>query len=421
MEIRGILHRVLLGILVMAVMSCAGNQHDRHRPDRVNQQAPRRVSDSPEQQINFPIHPTPAADKFTADNRKSSVTATESGKSSEEISVSDCPEETESGSSKLNEVRLSVTMNDCIERHIRFYTGKRRRHLEMGYEKGSRFFPMVCKKLLERGMPQEILWIPIVESKYTIHARSRSNAVGIWQLIPATGKKFGLRIDEWTDERYDPELATDAALDALEYLHGKMKCWLLSFAAYNAGEGRVFKAIRELNSRDFWVLRKKKGLPPQTRFYVSAILAIDHISRNPKQYEFKEISYDSYDSSTIVHLDRQSDLTILADCAGMTPSQLKLLNPALKRGWTPPDYPGFPLRIPGSCRETFLAKYLSLPEKECIRWERHKIQYGETLARIARKYNSTVEQIMQSNHLTGTLIHTGKTLMIPVGILSTGY
>ncbi len=323
----------------------------------------------------------------------------------------------ESGSAVIREpIRLSVPMNAAISNKVKLYTHRRRRDFDESLIRGRKYLPAIQRELDKRGIPRELMWIPIIESGFKCDARSTSYAVGMWQLMPATARKFGLRIDDWVDERLDPERSTEAAMNALEYLYEKTGCWLLSLAAYNTGEGRVFRAMRDLETRDYWVIASHKRLPAQTRFYVAAVLAFEVIYH--QQYEEPlNGAYNEWNSQfSVINLDHQADLKILADCAGISVDALRKINPALKWGWTPPDYPGYPLRIPQHCQDTFTENFQKIPRDKCLSWAFHKIVKGETLGSIASRYNSTVQQIMEVNHYSQTLIYAGKTLMVPVGL-----
>jgi hypothetical protein len=186
------------------------------------------------------------------------------------------------GSSLYRPISLSFELNPAIEKCINYYLKHNRRGLEAGLKRSTLYRSMIEQKLLERGLPQQLKWIPFVESRYQSGSISAGQYAGMWQLATGTARQFGLRIGGGIDERKDPELSTDAALDTLEYLYNKLHSWLLALAAYNAGEGRILEAMKIANTHDYWKL--SQDLPVTTQFYVSAILALDHIAENSSRY-----------------------------------------------------------------------------------------------------------------------------------------
>jgi len=313
-------------------------------------------------------------------------------------------------------ITIQVEMNDCIDRVARAYTGKRRRDLLKRLQYGQPYFSMIQSKLKNRCLPMDLLWIPVVESGFKLNARSNRAAVGMWQLMPATARVFDLQVNSWIDERKDPERSTDAALDALEYLSEKLHSWPLAFAAYNAGEGLIHRAVRKYKTHDYWLLAKQRALPSQTRHFVTAIMSLQHIYENQQKYGIDMIDHTfKNQETTLVPLTSQSDLRDLSRCAGIDIEELKDLNPALNKGWTPPDYPDFRLRIPAASRDRFLEAYLAKPPKIKDQLVSHEIKPGETLSHIAETYDSTVQDIMRINELKQTVIYAGNLLIIPMG------
>lgn len=312
-------------------------------------------------------------------------------------------------------VLLDIPLNPSIRRCVDYYLKKHPGNIREGLETGREYLPFIQRRLIERKLPLEIMWIPLVESGFRINACSPSYARGMWQLMPFTARQFGLRIDDWVDERLDPIRSTEAALDALDYFHKKMNCWLLAFAAYNAGEGVVKRAIRSAGTDDFWKLTASGRLPSQTRFYVNAILAVSHIWLNRDQYDF-DFSTGPEPPVETIAVDHQVELKILAACAGITVREIRELNPSLKRGWTPPEYPGFQLKLPADRVARFRESFCAVRPADYVRWETHTVRRGDTLSHIARIYRSTVTEIMRANGLQKTLIQTGWKLLVPIGI-----
>lgn len=308
-------------------------------------------------------------------------------------------------------VQLCIPEVGLVARCKNYFLVKYRDDYESALMRRSYYIEMIQRQVRQRGMPEAVKWIPMVESWFMNSAISKSHAVGLWQLIPSTARSFGLRVDKWIDERLDPVKSTRAALDLLEYLHQKTGSWFLAFAAYHSGEGCVFKAMRTNGSEDYWELAQKQEFSPQTRFYVAALMALALIERDPEahgvifpQIETREVA--------VLSLDRPLDLRLFAEKTGITLQKIKELNPSLKRNSTPPDYPGFELNIPADyyhVAQDFLALSHSANKKiEYI------IQPGDTLSGISYRFGITIESLMATNFLKDDLIIAGCKLLIPI-------
>ncbi len=312
-------------------------------------------------------------------------------------------------------VYLDIPAEAHIERCKKYYLKKYRRDYLSGLDRRRPYGEMIQRKVRQRGLPEALAWMPMVETWFETDAYSRSHAAGLWQLIPATAKTFGLRIDDWVDERFDPEKSTDAALDVLEYLHERTGDWLLAIAAYNAGEGRVNRAIKEVGSRDYWMLAKHRALPSQTRFYVSAVLALAEIDRDPEAYGIEiPMCGDMCKGQLLVN--RQISLREIATQCDLDIEELHKMNPSLKRAWTPPDAYPFTLHLPKDrCEavDNYLAGSRADENRHLVV---HLIQPGDTLSGLANHYQSTVDAIMSVNRMTRHLIIAGTEILIPAGL-----
>lgn len=310
---------------------------------------------------------------------------------------------------------LDVPKKPHIVRCQNYFLKKYRRDYLAGLKRRKKFGSLIDIRLEQRKLPADLKWIPMVETWFQDDARSKSRAVGLWQFIPATAKSFGLEINDWVDDRRDPLKSTDAALDVLEYLHGKTGNWLLTLAAYNAGEGCINRAIRKVGSRDYWTLAKHRAIPSQTRFYVSAILALSAIEQNPDHFGVTIPECNPPDIVTI-NLDQRINLYDLSDQSKVPVKELKGLNPGLKTAWTPPDNQRFSLHCHRSRYQDILAAIELLKDKKTDRLIIHTIEPGDTLSGLARQYKSTVQAIMTANKLTQHIIVVGNKLFIPAGL-----
>lgn len=271
----------------------------------------------------------------------------------------------------------------------------------------------IVEELEARNMPLELALLPVVESAYQPLAYSRSHAAGIWQFIPATGRRYGLKQNWWYDGRRDITAATRAALDYLQFLHNEFNGnWQHAVAAYNCGENNVHRAIARNRAAgrptDFWNL----SLPRETRGYVPALLAISELVASPKSYgvTLKPIANEPYFTKVVT--GGQIDLNKAARLAGIDPAEMKRLNPGFKRWATDPDGPHH-LLIPRDRADRFAQAVNSLPKDQRLTWRQHRIQRGETLAGIARRYGTTVAVLQRSNNIRGHLIRAGQHLVIP--------
>jgi peptidoglycan lytic transglycosylase D len=279
----------------------------------------------------------------------------------------------------------------------------------------------IITKLKERDMPLDIALLPIVESAYQPFAYSPARASGIWQFIPATGKRYGLQQNWWYDGRRDIVAATDAALDYLEALHKQFNGnWFHALAAYNSGEGNVARSIRK-NRRakkniDFWSLR----LPRETRNYVPSLLAIAEVLKNSEKYKvkFKSIANKPYFEE--INIGGQIDLSTVAELSGLTIDEVYTLNPGFNQWATAPNGP-HRLLIPVNIADNFKQKLVALPENERITWKKHVIRQGESLGVIASRYLTSVSALKEVNRLRGNTIRAGHSLLIPTAKESKKY
>ena len=271
--------------------------------------------------------------------------------------------------------------------------------------RASRYFAYVVSAVQQRGMPMELALLPIVESTLNPYAFSQRGAAGLWQLIPSTARRHGVTIDWWYDGRRDLVDSTNAALDYLSYLHDQFGDWLLAMAAYNAGEGRVRRALRDDPDADFFHLK----LPEETRRYVPRVLALAHLIGSDDGLPLPALPVDPPFVETTV--DRQIDLETLSADSALTLDDIFRFNPGLNHRATPPDRP-FRLLIPTSLSDEF-ADAINRYPTDAPQWQRHQVRSGEALITIAKRYHSSVATIRKQNGIHGNLIRPGQVLLIP--------
>ena len=289
------------------------------------------------------------------------------------------------------------------------------RSLRLTLDRSDPYLAWILDQLEAQDMPAELALLPVIESGYQPQAYSSGHAAGLWQFVPATGTRFGLKQNWWYDGRRDLVDSTRAALAYLNYLHDHFDGdWLLALAAYNAGEGRVAQAIERNRAAgkptDFWHL----DLPPQTRIYVPKLLALRDIVADPEQYSINLPEVDAEAQIALVDTPGQIDLSLAAKLAGIPVEDVQRLNPGFNHLATAPNGP-HRLVIPIDAAESFAAHIANLPADQPLAWERHRIARGETLAQIARRYDTSVALLRKANNLSSQHIRAGNNLLIPVG------
>jgi membrane-bound lytic murein transglycosylase D len=288
------------------------------------------------------------------------------------------------------------------------------RSLRQALDRADPYMGWILDQLEAQDMPAELALLPVIESGYQPFAYSPSQAAGLWQFMPATGDRFGLKQNWWYDGRRDVVASTQAALEYLSYLRDRFDGdWLLALAAYNAGEGRVDQAIRKNRDQDkpvdFWSL----DLPGQTMVYVPKLLALRDIIATPGHYSIKLPDVSAEAQIALVETPGQIDLGLAAKLAGIPVEDVYRLNPGFNRWATDPAGP-HRLVIPADIADSFAAHIANLPADQHVAWERHKVTRGETLTQIANRYDTSVALLRKANKLSGQGIKAGNNLLIPV-------
>ena len=310
---------------------------------------------------------------------------------------------------------IPLVMNSHVERAVKLLEGKDKRFFIHAYRRSGRYRPAIVRALNEAGLPEELSWLPLIESGFKVHALSRSRALGLWQFIASTGYKFGLSRDRWIDERMDPKKSTKAAIAYLKELHQIFGDWTTALAAYNCGEGTVLRAIRtqKINYLDnFWDLYQK--LPLETAFYVPKFLAVLHVLNDPAAHGITLPPLDPEIESEEVAIEKQVHLKTVAKYIDISYRELRDLNPELRYNFTP-DTP-YILNVPKGKGELFLAKIGEIPtwHPPVPAYVVHRVRRGESLSTIARRYGTSVRSIMARNGLRSShYIKAGWKLKIP--------
>jgi len=287
-------------------------------------------------------------------------------------------------------------------------------YLDRVAKRAEPYLHFIIEELETANMPMEMALLPIVESAFDPFAYSHGRASGMWQFVPGTGKRFGMKQNWWYDGRRDVIASTKGAIKYLQYLHKFFDGdWLLALAAYNSGEGRVQRAIKSNKRRniptDFWSL----DLPKETRAYVPKLLALADLVKNPNEFNIKLYEIENKSVISAVDIGSQIDLAKAAELAEISLEELQHLNPGYNRWATDPKGPHY-LVLPNHKVDKFKSKLSQLSEKDRLSWQRYQIKAGDSLGKIANKFNTDINVIKQVNNIRGTQIREGKHLLIPV-------
>jgi membrane-bound lytic murein transglycosylase D len=308
---------------------------------------------------------------------------------------------------------LPLTVNDQVLSFLNFFqTPRGRAIVETGLRRAGRYREMISRVLQEEGMPQDLIYLAQAESAFQPLALSRAGARGIWQFVAWRGNEYGLRHTWWVDERQDPEKATRAAARHLRDLYTMYGDWYLAMAAYNCGPGNVQKGIERTGYADFWELYKRNVLPRETKNYVPIIVALTLIAKDAAHYGI-QVDPEPPVATDVVKPGRAVDLRLVAETIDVDVETLRSLNPSLLRLATPDD-PSFELHLPAGTAERFSAEIADIPADKWVSWRRHRVEAGETLTSIGKKYQVTAAAIAAANNLEhGVALSAGEKLIIP--------
>jgi membrane-bound lytic murein transglycosylase D len=315
---------------------------------------------------------------------------------------------------------IPVELNDAVVAYIRLFQTDAREHFSKWLSRSTRYIPMMRKVLEREGLPLDTVYLAMIESGFSAYAYSFAKAAGPWQFVVGTSRRYGLLTDFWVDERRDPYKSTIAAAKYLKELkarfHGE---WYLAWAGYNAGEGKISRAIRKEKTTDFWrMMGRGRTLRAETKHYVPKLIAAALIAKHPERFGF-HVDYDQPRDFEEVRVPDATDLHVAAKAAGITFEELRDLNPELRRFCTPPG--GYTLRLPRGKRETFLAEYEKLDAKDRLSFTEHRVEKGEPLWKIARAYGVTEAAILRTNGIRSyRQIKPGRMLVIPMAGASRG-
>lgn len=306
-----------------------------------------------------------------------------------------------------------------VKQYFSYFTHRKRQIMERWLKRAEPYLPYIRQQLTKRGMPQDLAMLPFAESGYNAYAYSWAGAGGMWQFMRYTGRKYGLRIDWWIDERRDPYKATNAALDYLEELHDRFGDWYLALAAYNAGEGKISRALKATNSEDFFMLcannrklKYKYRLRKETRHYVPKFIAISKIFQNLDTLGFDPVRWDQEPEITPVKVPGGTDLLALAKAGGMTWKEFHHMNPAYRRQVSPPHWTTTAY-LPTSSAPKMMA-YLNDPSsKPYAGYIAYRVRRGDSWWKISRRFGVPISVLKKVNNTRSNTLSLRQTVMVP--------
>ena len=315
---------------------------------------------------------------------------------------------------KTTKSDLPLVLNDQVASFINYFSSPRgRATLEHAWARSGRYHDMIARILKEEGVPQDLIYLAQAESGFQPLALSRAGARGMWQFMAQSGELYGLERSWWIDDRQDPEKATRAAARHLKDLYNQFGDWYLAMAAYNSGASTVQHAVERTGYADFWELYRRGVLPQETRNYVPIILAVTIIAKNPEQYGLQRVTAEPAPTTDSVTINYPVDLRLVAECVDTSVDYLQELNPSLLRMTTPKDQ-SFILNLPIGSRDKYEAAMTAIPLDMRTYWRYHRVEYGDTLPSIARKYHTSPSTIAQANNLADDDVKAGTKLIIPI-------
>jgi membrane-bound lytic murein transglycosylase D len=313
------------------------------------------------------------------------------------------------------EFDIPIVINAKVEQFIQYFQTMARKAFSNWLARSEKYIPFMRNHLKENGLPEDLVYMALIESGFNPYAYSRSKASGPWQFIYLTGKRYGLRSNWWIDERRDPEKSTIAAAKYLKDLYDMFECWYLAAAGYNAGEGKIATAMKRYRTEDFWELTKYRYLKQETKNYVPQMIAAALIAKDPEKYGFVGIEYQEPLRYDKVKVPEVTDLRLIAQACEVAVEEIKDLNPELSRWCTPPDFPDYEIKIPFGKKDLFLKNFETLYQGERVRFKIHIAKKGDSFPKIARLYRVDLEPILEINRLNKkSRLSAGMNLLIPL-------
>ncbi len=329
--------------------------------------------------------------------------------------ISSLPEEKPNNVPKIiDNYGSNEVAENAVQKHINYFTGKIKERFSIWLARSGKYLELMKSILKENNVPEDIVFLPLIESGFNANAYSPARAVGYWQFIASTARNYGLEINWWKDERKDPVKSTIAAANYLKDLYKMFGSWNLAMAAYNAGEGKIQRALDRSNADDYWSLLSTRYIRNETKDYVPKFIAASMIATDPQKFGFENLEYHDPLKYDLVTVMSPVDLEIIAEAAETSIETIKELNPELRRWCTPPYMPEYTLRIPKGKKETFQQNFSKIPEDRRFSLDKYTVKKGDTFKKISKKTGVPEEVIFDLNDLENIMpLKEGKTVYIP--------
>jgi membrane-bound lytic murein transglycosylase D len=328
--------------------------------------------------------------------------------------ISPLPEETKNNPTIVSDYSSNEVAVRAVEKNITLFSERIKERFSLWLSRSGKYMELMKEILRGENIPEEIVFIPLIESGFNPYACSPARAVGYWQFIASTAKKYGLKINWWMDERRDPVKSTMAAANYFKDLYEMFGSWNLAMAAYNAGEGKILKAISKTNTDDYWSLLGTKYIRSETKDYVPKFIAASMIANSPEDFGFQELEYHSPLDYDEVVIELPLDLRVVADCAETTLAIIKELNPELRRWCTPPDVSEYTLRIPEGKKDVFFENLSLVPQEERFSIDTYTVKKGDTFKKISRGTGVPVQVMLDLNSMEKIIpLRSGMEIYLP--------
>lgn len=306
-----------------------------------------------------------------------------------------------------------ITMNNQVEYYLDFFQNRHRKTFAKWLARSSRYLPMIKRELSLAGLPEDLAYLPMIESGFNPTVSSHASAVGTWQFMRATGQSYGLEVNKYVDERRDPVKSTKAAVAYLSNLYKQFDSWHLAVAAYNAGEGRIKRAMKQSDTEDFWEIAQSQYIHSETKLYVPQLIAAIMIAKDPEKYGFDDIDYDEPLEYDTVRVPRGTPIKAVALACNLPDEEILALNRHLSKAITPPSEADYPLRVPPGTKESVIENLPKVRVVTVTKFNTHVVKRGETLTTIRKKYKLSKTTLLKANNLEQERLSLGQHLRIP--------
>jgi membrane-bound lytic murein transglycosylase D len=334
---------------------------------------------------------------------------------SDQLVLSTLPgERIEHGPGIVEDYSYNKTAIEAVKRNITLFSDKIKERFSIWLSRSGKYLDLMKGILKEQNVPEDIVFLPLIESGFNANAYSPARAVGYWQFIASTAKRYGLEINWWRDERKDPVKSTVAAANYLKDLYQMFGSWNLAMAAYNAGEGKILKALNKSNTDNYWALLEGRHIRNETKNYVPKFIAASLIANSPQSFGFYDLEYLQPLNYDLVTIKNPVDLDIIAECAETSLEVIKELNPELRRWCTPPDVPEYSIRIPEGKKDVFSDNLSQIPLEKRFTVDTYTVNKRDTLRTISKRTGIPAQVILDLNDMEKVMpLKTGAMLYLP--------